>query len=149
MPSSRWRLGWREFVVGVLLASWVGCSTFSDAVKLKQVSLDLQSFTSTPRLLELPGRQATQSLGLNLNVGLPGPFYWNNRVHSLISGAHFEWVGWQFEVGASTFAVWDLPFGMDIFLSHHSQHALDHIHPFVNFPVEDTIGVRFYLFRGK
>lgn len=131
------------------LAWALGFSMPCGAIELKEVSVDLKYFTSLPRTLELPGYAVTRAVDLTLNVNLAGPFYWNNRVHSLISGAHFEWVGWQFEFGASTFAVWDLPFGMDIFMSHHSQHALDHIHPFVNFPVEDTIGVRFYLFRGK
>lgn len=139
---------------GLAVALWlvlpIGCSNSSDAIELKRVALDIRQFTSTPRMLELPGYEVTRGMNLNVDLNIWGPLYWHNTVNTLIVGPHFGWVGWNFEVGLSSFDLGlTMPWGMDAYVGHWSQHGIDHPHPFVNFPVEDYVGLRFYLFRGS
>lgn len=105
------------------------------AVEVKDLSLDWQKYMGTLRLLELPYAQQGESLGLNLNLGLIEPFYWNNRLSSISSASKFQWIGWQFELGANIASV-------DVFYSHHSQHTLDGSHPFMGYPLQNSVGFR-------
>lgn len=79
---------------------------------------------------------------LDLSDLMPGKepvhIYWRNRVHGEFDTSQARLIGWQFEVGVK---IWKI----EAYRAHHSQHVLDAEHPWMRFPVQDTIGLRVYL----
>lgn len=106
---------------------------------VKDVSIEYRRLLNKPRLLEIPGASHVDYLGLNLNLGIAGPVYWNNLVHIYSSSDRVRWVGWLFELGLKISKV-------DLFYKHHSQHTLDGVHPFMDFPLQDAVGLRWRVY---
>lgn len=77
--------------------------------------------------------------------------YWRNKVHTETAGevGIVRTVGWKWEAGVEVGKYFDL------FRAHHSRHVMEKepTHKFDNassqFPVEDSYGVRFHLYRRE
>jgi len=106
---------------------------------IKNVSIEYRRLLNQPRLLELPTANKVDYLGLNLNLKLFGPIYWDNLAHLYSSSDRVKWVGWLFELGIKVSK-------FDLFYKHHSQHTLDGVHPFMDFPVNDGVGFRWRVY---
>lgn len=118
-------------------------TSFSHASEIRNLSIEHRWTDwsgNGSRMLELPGDTPPfQYSSLTLNVQLLGPVYFDNLIHMLTGSSKVQWVGWRWEFGVKPCRA------IEIFYQHHSQHALDHIQPSVNFPVEDMIGIRWNL----
>lgn len=111
----------------------------SHATEVKDLSIEFKASDDNKghRLLELPNSSPPiQTLSLNLSLTIWGPFYFDNLVHMIVANSKVQWVGWRYEIGVKPCRA------VEFFYQHHSQHALDHVHPFVDFPVQDWFGVR-------
>lgn len=130
------RLNWRHVLIAVfgLLLVWHSLN----AAPLDSASLEFGRYLPNSRVLEIPGHSPSYSIGLNLGISPGGPFYWTNRVHASTVGDHFRWVGWQYEMGARFER-------FDLFYGHHSQHAMDGVHPLLQ-PTANLIGLRIRLY---
>lgn len=97
----------------------------------------------------LPNRGLGQELILTLNTDVLRFGYFNNSVHTrtdkpVVEGGpagQFRTVGWQFE-GGLRLTSW-LQGGYH----HHSQHEMDNVLGFGEFPVEDAIEVKIFFFK--
>jgi len=113
------------------------------------LSIDYYRFDGTPRMAQASAWEMTQGLALSTEIRaldvsqwLPASLYWRNRVHGEMDTSQFRLVGWEFELGARVGPV-------EIYRGHHSQHILDAVHPWMRFPVQDTIGIRVHLLGGS
>lgn len=88
----------------------------------------------------------------NLNILEHG--FWRNYVHTEGTNAKVETVGWKYELGVK------LPLGLELGLSHHSEHRMDAGVPRLHdsggnylgvdkFPLEDSVFLRFKFFERK
>jgi len=112
------------------------------------LSLNYYRFDGTPRISEAPIWQMTQGISLateiralDLSKWFPATLYWKNRVHGEMDTSQFRLVGWEFEAGIRLWRV-------EMYRGHHSQHVLDAEHPWMRFPVQDTMGIRIHLIGG-
>lgn len=111
------------------------------------LSLNYYRYDGVPRIAEAPKWEITQGIALELEIkamnlsrfiGFPLYAYWANRVHGDMDTSQFRLVGWQFEAGVRFWRV-------EFYRGHHSQHILEDSHPWMRFPVQDTMGVRLLL----
>lgn len=121
--------------LGMVSAAW--------SAELKKLDITYQRFHQSNIIPEMYPHKAKEGLSLGFDVSLYGPFYWNNVVHALTDAGQYRLIGWQFELGVSP---WQ---SLDLFYIHHSQHLLDSHHPFVKFPVNDSLGLRWRLFTNE
>lgn len=122
---------WRQLLIALI---GFGCIALAKA-EVTDLSIDWQQYFGTIRMLEVPSTNEAQALGLNLDLEIYGPIYWKNRVHSISTPNQFKWVGWQFELGARLASA-------ELFYAHHSQHTFEGTHPFMGFPVQNSLGFR-------
>ncbi len=108
------------------------------------LSIDYYRFDGVPRLAQAPAWEIAQGValsteirGLDLSKWIPAWLYWRNRVHGEMDTSQFRLVGWEFEAGVRLGPV-------EVYRGHHSQHILDAQHPWMRFPVQDTMGVRIH-----
>lgn len=112
------------------------------------LSIDYYRFDGAPRMAEAPSWEMTQGVSLSMDLKavdvsrwFPAHLYWRNRVHGELDTSQFRLIGWQFELGIRIGLI-------ELYRAHHSQHILDAQHPWMRFPVQDTIGVRVFLIGG-
>lgn len=106
---------------------------------VRDISIEYRQLLNQPRLLEIPNSRSVNYLGLNLDLKIAGPVYWNNIVHIFSSSDRVKWVGWLFEIGVKISR-------FDFFYKHHSQHTLDGVHPWMDFPLQDSVGFRWRVY---
>lgn len=116
-------------------------------IELEQVYVNFKQYSQDTRepLLELngpPGSHADKGLELHLDTNFYRYFYWHNVVHGTTDQWGFRTVGWFFTAGVR------LTDSLELQYEHHSQHVLDYQGP-NPFPLEDSIGINLYLYRGK
>lgn len=131
---------WREWqywmiICLVLVSAWEYARS-----DLRNATVEYRRILPGARLLEVPQSREFDALELDLDVGIVGSFYWDNRIHLIADSAQVRWVGWQYEVGAGP---WH---GVQVFAQHHSQHELDGTHPFSRFPFENSVGFRWRIY---
>lgn len=114
------------------------------------LSLDYKWIKPGTYMPELPPPYTpTNYLGINVDLDIWGPFYWDNTVHGETDGGQFRLIGWHYELGAK---LWKIPYfewlPVQVSIEHHSQHILDADDPYPHFPVYDSVNVRVYLWRS-
>ena len=127
----------------------------ADAIELKELSIEYKDFFpggTDPLITQngLPDRTLGKELNLNIYTDIYEYCYWNNTVHSMTdeiigSGGRgqFRMVGWEFSVGCRL--IQELDFGY----YHFSRHNLDHLSTLGHFPVQDSLGIKIYLYQPK
>lgn len=119
-----------------------------NAVELDRFAIEYGRFHPSGRFPEMPGYIAKETIAAVFDIGLIGPVYWRNRVKALTDPGQYRQVSWQFELGADPF-FWqgDLKGHLEVFYAHHSQHLLEGQHPWMKFPVNDQLGLRWTIYR--
>lgn len=118
----------------------------SYAVEVTEVKINFRKFHESAHLLEIPGFKAKEALNLHLATDLVGPVYWNNVVRSLADDGGYKYVAWNFSLGIRLLPALFLEY------EHQSGHLLDHpksAYPAGRFPVQDSIGVQWFLLRAS
>lgn len=132
------KLAWIA-VLGLLISE-------AEATDVRDLSIEYRHFHKSARIAEMPGYQAKEGLAINFDLDLIGPLYWNNTVHATTDPGQYRAVGWLFEFGLRPSMYfprgWD---GLEIYYEHHSQHVLDAKHPWMKFPVNDSVGFRWVI----
>ena len=138
--------------MGIILLALTASSVFisngfADTIELNEVNLGYKSFFTgghSPLITNngLIGKSLDKQIDLHLKLNLFTYLYFNNVVHGTTDNTQFRSVGWKFELGCH------ITRHVDIEYHHHSQHALDQILPY-HFPVEDSIGVNFNIYKSK
>lgn len=129
-------------------------SVKADMIDLREVSIDYRNYFPGGRdpLITsngLPNRGIGKGLDVNINSDILDWVYWNNRINSKTDydtvghGGQFRLVGWETAFGVH------LSSYVDIGYYHHSQHILDAAYKYDNYPVEDAIQIKLYLYRSK
>ncbi len=113
---------WRYWLIPViaLICAWLasGCST----TPMKEASIEYRKMLPGTRMIELPGQEVKEYVGLHVDLAPVKFVSWENTVHMLSTTSKVAWVGWQFALMACA----------DRFKAgfyHHSQHCLDCTHP--------------------
>ncbi len=137
----------------VLMAFLAGHVGAAEPFELNEVHIHYRDFFPNghdPLITQngLPNRGLGKELNLRVNTDVLTYGYWNNLVHSMTdedaaTGANgqFRTVGWNFQLGLHA-TRW-----LDIEYEHYSQHLLDYDRRDQHFPVQDSIGIKLYLFR--
>lgn len=118
----------------------------AEALELRDLAIHYQRFHPSNRIPDLAGFTAKEGVGLVLNVGLVGPFYWNNRIVAMTDPGSYRLIGWNFSVGARLHRKFLIEY------EHFSKHLLDHsdaAYPAGKFAVQDSLGFVWYLYRGE
>lgn len=118
-------------------------------IEIDRLYIETKWFSDYSRnpLIDNGSRRLDKEINLQFNVDLFTYFYWNNKIHSLtdqsLNGKQelFRLVNWQFQLGFHLFEFLDLEYG------HSSKHLLDSQWNY-EFPVEDYVGIRLYLYRS-
>lgn len=114
----------------------------AEAVTLRELSIDYDRFHPSARMPEIPAHRPKEGLAFNFDVNLGGPFFWDNRVWSLTDDGQYRFVSWSFQLGVRV-----LP---ELSLSYHHQsgHLLDAHHPWMKFPVKDSISLHWAIYQA-
>lgn len=129
----------------LILAALLICAT-SQAVTLRDLSLNYRRFDPSNRMPDLNGFTAKDGLTLNVDTDLFYRFYWNSRVVALTDNGGYKLVGLNFHLGVRVFSTLNLEY------EHFSKHLLDHDDsgfPQHKFPVEDSFGIVWTLYSDK
>ena len=123
----------------------------SDAIEVKELSLQFDRFHDSARIPSLYPYKAHEGLALNMNLNLWGPVYWDNQVHALMDTGQYRSVGWEFQVGLAPMRWLSLSDRdwLRIAYRHHSQHLLEALPATgIRFPVEDSFFVKLFILGG-
>lgn len=122
--------------LGSVLASEV------DGFKLDEVSINYKRFIGETRHPLFLHSKQKEEVNLNLNTTVLNVFYFNNTVHSQTDSSQYKVVGWNLFLGARVFR------SLDLQVEHFSKHLLDESYSVMRFPVENSIGFKWYLYRN-
>jgi hypothetical protein len=113
--------------------------------EITYVDIEYQHYHPSGRFPEMPNYRAKEGLALDFNTQLLGPVYW---IHALTDPGQYRLVGWNFELGVNPlfFVPYDYAKAFQIYYEHHSQHILEDHHPYVKFPVNDSLGLRWVIY---
>jgi hypothetical protein len=120
---------------------------------LDKLSLDASRFgcNRDPMTPGIPCTDYKGRIQLNWDVGLLNDILkWENQIHTEGTDAKLMAVGWQYRL------VLPMPGGLELFMSHHSRHTMDHAQPTIagrdkpeRYPVEDAVGLRVIFYQRK
>lgn len=110
---------------------------------LDEVSVKYRRFHPSARHPLFHASTPKEGLDLNVNTTVLNYIFWDNTVHSYTNSSQYYLVSWELRLGAR------LTQWLDLFYEHHSQHILDQTYPHMKFPVEDSWGIKLYIYGGK
>lgn len=139
----------RDLILFLAILGFVALSAKCvPAAELDRLAIEYGRYHPSARIPEMPGYKAKEGLAVLFDLSIVGPLYWRNRVHGLTDPGQYRLVGWQFELGADPFFWRDSLRGhLEFFYAHHSQHLLEGAHPWIKFPVNDQLGLRWTLYK--
>lgn len=117
-------------------------------VELTYADIEYARFHPSARMPEMPGFKAKEGLAINFETDVIGPVYWRNRIHALTDPGQYRLIGWNFELGVPPL-FWvknKYAQALRVYYEHHSQHLLEGQHPWMKFPVNDSIGFRMVIY---
>lgn len=142
----------KVFLLGFFIST-IGYGRSLKLVELDEVSVEAYDIISK-RDHYFPGMKH-KDWGAGANFIIKNHFaeylYWNNRFHLSSNQTQIKHVGWEF-----TFGLHLIPDALDVFYFHHSEHTAEEepIEVFEGkryrqFPVQDFIGLKLYIFKKK
>lgn len=121
----------------------------ADTIRLTDAYMDYKQFLPNGFSPYMPSSSdLNKEIDLHVNTEIFRYGYWNNQVWSLWDQGQVRWFGWEYEVGVHATSF------IDIFYNHFSRHEADKDNRFHSlyqekYPVEDSIGIRFYFYRDS
>lgn len=115
-------------------------------VDLESLYLETEKAFGSNRQLYLPDESIPKyymNLGFDLDLSRGSNIvYSNNVISSVVDQSQFRYVALDSELGVNT------PYNFQLYIRHYSGHMMDAVDPSgVRFPEENTIGLRFNLFK--
>lgn len=108
---------------------------------LQKIAIEAMQFKRGSHFIEVPDRNITGRLAVDIDIRIAGPLYWKNRVFTLAGDSGVEWVGYHYELGLE---LWRKH--LEIFFEQHaSEHPIGRSQP-NHFPVYDGWGLRYTVF---
>lgn len=144
-----------RFFVGVCIALIVGCilelaasadtsrgkeNWFIQTDELSVTYKKYQPYSRSPLYYNSRLKDGVE-LKMNNDLGF-GLIFWDNLVHASTNQYQFYMVGWQFLVGIHVTSFFDLQW------DHHSQHLMDNKFPYMDYPLEDSLGFTLHIIGG-
>lgn len=115
-------------------------------INTTEVFIDFKNYFRNGHNPLMPeGSVLNKGVDLNIKTDIDRYFYLNNKVWSLADQHQFRYIGWNWIGGVRLLPQIDLEY------EHFSKHILDKEYPYKaqgRFPVEDSINIRFYLYRS-
>lgn len=110
----------------------------AQALEVRELSLNYRYFHPSARdpFMITPLKEG---VSLRMNLGLAGPCFWDNDIVAITDPGQYKTVAWNFHLGCTI-----MP-GFDVEYEHMSRHLLDDKHPWARWPVQDSVGFRWYL----
>ena len=128
----------------VLLSFLNIASAASDKVKVDNLYLEFtKAYGTNTEDFNIPDRKISNYLNLGFNFTFDEFLFWNNKISSTISSAQFRKVGWEFEIGVVPVK------GLEVYVAHESEHAMDMVGYKGSYPQMNSIGLRLNLIGGK
>jgi len=118
-------------------------SAQAQILELKKLDLSYKHYADSTRDPLFYDSTPKESIDLRLNMDLADIFFWDNLVHSMTNNSQYYMIGWNFQFGIH---VTD---NLSIQYEHYSKHLLDDRYPYQKFPVEDSIGFTYTIFKSK
>lgn len=113
-----------------------------DGFVLDEVSINYKNFIGETRHPLFLHSKQKEEVNLNLNTTFVNVFYFNNTIHSQTDSSQYKVVGWNLFLGARVFR------SLDLQVEHFSKHLLDESYSVMRFPVENSVGFTWYLYRN-
>ena len=134
------------FIFYGLIGYFVGsCSNvvFSQPIKLTDLSIETTKYFHGRNNAIFDGGTYREKYGLNLEIGLRGPYSTYNRtkVLSATDDRQFRYIALESELGVSVSQ-------FDIYVNHKSQHLMDATYK-QGFKDDNRVGLRIHLFKEK
>lgn len=113
-------------------------------LQLDELSVDYRNFAvlndKARNLLTYP-ESPKEGVNLNLNSSIAKVVYWNSTIEAMTTGAQYKSIGLLMGLGVRI-----SPY-VEVGYLHHSQHVLDGRHPYMKYPVEDSLTLKLYFYR--
>ena len=134
----------KVLLVSLLFSSLVQASDLH-LMELDELSVDYKHFAvlndKARNLLTYP-EHPKEAINVNINSSILGVVYFNNQIQSMTTGAQYKSIGLQVGLGVR------LTSYLEVGYLHLSQHVIDGKHPFMKYPVEDSLTVKLYFYRA-
>lgn len=114
-----------------------------DPFELEQVDIHYKRFAPGGRNPLFFSTEQKEELNFGVMTRVARFGFLNLKLHSMTDQFQFHVAGLNFTAGVRVFP-W-----LDIQTEHFSRHILDTSYPHQGFPVEDSVGLRLYLYRAK
>ena len=121
------------------------CSYFIRKVfgsEVNEVSVEYKSFVGANRDPLFYNSTPNNELNLNVNLTLNSYLFMDNQVHSMTNESQYYLVGWHYKLGAH------ITDDLDLYYEHFSQHILDNSYPYMSFPLENAIVIKYNLLKS-
>lgn len=112
-------------------------------LKLTEASFSYTLFNPGTRwypISQLPGRNPTSMLDVNINFRISPYTYFNNTIHTMSDQSQFRTIGWEYTAGVH------LSNQVDLGIYHYSQHVLDTPFP-GDIPQMTGIQIKIFLYK--
>jgi hypothetical protein len=113
----------------------------NDVVELKEVSVDYSRFIYA-RLPLFYASTPKENIDFKINTAILKYGFADLTLHSQTDEHQFHVAGLRARLGVRVSK-------LEVYYKHESTHILDQGYPYSRYPVEDSVGVKFYLYRGK
>lgn len=142
-PASSRLVLWVLILVAVALYSYKAVSW--EPVQLREAALTYKKFVSDGRDPLLYPEVHHEAIDVTLDMDILKYAYWDNTILSETTTGQYRSIGLRsFLVGVHVFP-W-----LDIQYAHQSLHVLDREYGVMDkFPVEDSVGLKLYLYRNQ
>ncbi len=117
-------------------------SQAAELVSLDETSIHYKRFVPNgrnPYFLTMPPKE---ELNFQINFSALKVCYVNTKLHAMTNSAQYHLVGLNAVIGAR------ITKGIHVQYEHFSKHLLDTTYPYQKFGVEDSIGVKFFLYQN-
>jgi len=141
-----------KLCIGLCLFLAYPAQAFS-LISLSKVDLSYKHYFDGSRNLvinHVPGKTLDKELILGIDFGLiDNTFYWRNNISAYtdednyVHDGQFRAISWAFSLGAA------LTRQIEIEYAHFSQHLMDTKWTSTSFPVQDSVGIRFIIYKSQ
>lgn len=134
-----------KYLLGLLLLATQALA--GDDLRLTNLFVDYRNYhllnDKARNVLTYP-EPPKEGIDVNIQTRVLSHFFWDSKIMALTTDAQYRSIGLNMRAGVS------LTQTLDVFYEHQSLHVIDRpINTMPKFPVEDSIGVRIYLYREK
>lgn len=130
------------FLLSTIIAKNCNASEL-DGFKLDELSINYKRFIGETRHPLFLNSKQKEEVDLNFNTTILNYMFWDNTIHSMTDDSQYKIVGWNLKIGVRLFD------NLDFQAEHFSKHLLDETYSVMRFPVENSIGFKWTLYKDN